>query len=121
MVKSDEAMSHLSDVYFILDFCHYYDIDFVYKLDPRCVVSQLYLVWTTAMKTSLALVILAALSLNVSYVQLILYGVVKNWCINFQPPSRLIFVLTLFCALENIIDHLAPEYRAQCTLQKTGI
>ena len=44
MVKSDKAMSHLSEVYFILDFCHYCDIDFVYKLNPHCAVTQLYLV-----------------------------------------------------------------------------
>ena len=44
MVKSDEAMSHLSEVYFILDVYHYCDIDFVYNLNPHCVVAQLYLV-----------------------------------------------------------------------------
>jgi hypothetical protein len=44
MVKSDKAMSHLSEVYFVLDYCHYCDIDFTYKLNPHFVVTQLYLV-----------------------------------------------------------------------------
>jgi hypothetical protein len=44
MAKSDKAMLHLSEVCCILDFCRYCDIDFAYKLDPHCVVSQLYLV-----------------------------------------------------------------------------